>query len=357
MDKRHFTVVIGSKEHGLYISSKPSSAAKKAVSKLCASNKSKKVEFCLREITQGSKKKTYGPYLGEMKKLKKPIELKGRVIRHEIKVHLKKEKSSIIKTSKKMRGGEPNLLIGEQMAMFMNNAIEMNDFQGIFDAIFNGNITLIFVSKSLETNSQFIIKMCNWINSLPSNENNNKYFFIICYIIAVIDENHTISEYLISVIGIDRIIEIVFQIDYGNDFDRIIVNIDIDVIRINERNINIAKGILFMKLINYFSKKISVDDFKELLTKLFSIQNISFIELYLDELFAFFTNEKNGYQKINPSFKLLDFLLENKQQFQNFIRIFKPKFNTRNAYRFTISSRVRKIIGTEEIQTKLFRNV
>ena len=103
MDKRHFTVVIGSKEHGLYISSKPSSAAKKAVSKLCASNKSKKVEFCLREITQGSKKKTYGPYVGEMKKLKKPIELKGRVIRHEIKVHLKKGKC--LKTVKKMRVG------------------------------------------------------------------------------------------------------------------------------------------------------------------------------------------------------------------------------------------------------------
>jgi hypothetical protein len=105
MDKRHFTVVIGSKEHGLYVSSKPSSAAKKAVSKLCASNKSKKVEFCLREITQGSKKKTYGPYVGEMKKLKKPIELKGRMIRHEIKLHLKKMKSSTTKPAKKMRGG------------------------------------------------------------------------------------------------------------------------------------------------------------------------------------------------------------------------------------------------------------
>jgi hypothetical protein len=104
MDKRHFTVVIGSKEHGLFISSKPSSAAKKAVSKLCASNKSKKVEFSLREITQGSKKKTYGPYVGEMKKLKKPIELKGRIIRHEIKLHLKNWKS--LKTTKKMRGGE-----------------------------------------------------------------------------------------------------------------------------------------------------------------------------------------------------------------------------------------------------------
>jgi hypothetical protein len=91
MDKRHFTVVIGSKEHGLYVSSTPSSAAKKAVSKLCASNKSKKVEFYLREITQGSKKKTYGPYVGEMKKLKTPIELKGRVIRYETIVKLKKK--------------------------------------------------------------------------------------------------------------------------------------------------------------------------------------------------------------------------------------------------------------------------
>jgi hypothetical protein len=58
--KRHFTVVMGGKEHGLYVSSTPSSAARKAVTKLCAANKSKKVEFSIREITQGSKKKTYG---------------------------------------------------------------------------------------------------------------------------------------------------------------------------------------------------------------------------------------------------------------------------------------------------------
>lgn len=89
MNKRHFTVVEkNGKEHGLYVSSTPSSAAKKAVTKLCSSNKSKKVEFYLREITQGSKKKTYGPYLGEMKKLKTPIELKERVIKYEIKVYL-----------------------------------------------------------------------------------------------------------------------------------------------------------------------------------------------------------------------------------------------------------------------------
>jgi hypothetical protein len=97
--KRHFTVVMGNKEHGLYVSSTPSSAAKKAVTKLCAANKSKKVEFHIREITQGSKKKTYGPYMGYVEKLKKPIELKGRVIKHNPVAKL------IKKNSKKMRGG------------------------------------------------------------------------------------------------------------------------------------------------------------------------------------------------------------------------------------------------------------
>ena len=81
--KRHFTVIMGGKEHGLYVSSTPSSAAKKAVTKLCASNKSKKVEFHIREITHGSKKKTYGPYEGHIEKLKMPIELKGRVIKYK----------------------------------------------------------------------------------------------------------------------------------------------------------------------------------------------------------------------------------------------------------------------------------
>ena len=112
--KRHFTAVVNSKEHGLYISSSPSSAARKIVSKLCASSKSKKVEFYVREITQGSKKKTYGPYLGEMKKLAKPIELKGRVIRYAPEVHLKKKKTATKtgkKIGKKMRGGDIDTVV------------------------------------------------------------------------------------------------------------------------------------------------------------------------------------------------------------------------------------------------------
>jgi hypothetical protein len=349
MDKRHFTVVIGSKEYGLYISSKPSSAAKKAVSKLCASNKSKKVEFSLREITQGSKKKTYGPYLGEMKKLKKPIELKGRVIRHEIKLHLKKRKSSTIKTAKKMRGGEERLRLTPQQ---LNEFIEKNNFQELLYYIFTGNIILDKILTESYENSSFFIRMINWINSFAPNENKNKYFFIICYIIAFRDEDHTIFKHLISVIGIDRFIEIVFQIDYGNDFDRIIESVDFK--RMNERQINIVKSQLFMKLIEYYYKKMSLDEFKELLTKLFSIQNISFIKLILGDFFTFFIhNSYNGYQTINPSFKLLEFLLENKQQFQNFIRILKQTLDERSL----ISLNIEELIGTPETQPELFRNL
>jgi hypothetical protein len=96
--KRHFTVVMRNKEHGLYSSSSPSSAARKAVSKLCADNKKKKVEFSIRETTQLSNKKVYGPYIGYMQKLDKPIELKGRVIRYKPIVKLNKKGG-------KMKGG------------------------------------------------------------------------------------------------------------------------------------------------------------------------------------------------------------------------------------------------------------
>jgi hypothetical protein len=104
--KRHFTVVIGSKEHGLNCSSSPYSAARKAVIKLCGKEKGKKVEFCLREITQGSKKKTYGPYLGHVEKLAKPIQLKGRLV-ERMPVARLKAKSSVKKGG--MRGMEKKM--------------------------------------------------------------------------------------------------------------------------------------------------------------------------------------------------------------------------------------------------------
>jgi hypothetical protein len=117
--KRHFTVVIGSKEHGLYVSSSPSSAARKAVSKLCATDKKKKVDFSIREITQGSKKKTYGPYLGYIEKLAKPIELKGRVIMY-------KPVAKLSGKTGKMKGGNPNCYIyfSTTMGIIITNKID-----------------------------------------------------------------------------------------------------------------------------------------------------------------------------------------------------------------------------------------
>ncbi len=110
--KRYFTIVIGSKENGRYISSSPISLAKKVLSKLLILHKCKKIEFCIRETTKSSEKKIYGPYLGEMKKLEKPIELKDRIIHYKPSVHIKKEKIHI-----KMRGGDDfqlsNFFIGD----------------------------------------------------------------------------------------------------------------------------------------------------------------------------------------------------------------------------------------------------
>ena len=57
----------------------------------------------MRETTQSSEKKVYGPYMGYIEKLKKPIELKGRVIKY-------KPVAKLLK-NKKMRGGVPNELV------------------------------------------------------------------------------------------------------------------------------------------------------------------------------------------------------------------------------------------------------
>jgi serine/threonine protein kinase len=114
--KRHFTVVINSKEHGLYVSSTPSSAARKAVSKLCADNKKKKVEFYMRETTKGSNKKVYGPYIGYMQKLEKPIELEGWIIQYKPIAKLKKK-------SHKMKGGGEIIGEGGEGIVFCPNII------------------------------------------------------------------------------------------------------------------------------------------------------------------------------------------------------------------------------------------
>ena len=343
MDKRHFTVFEkNGKEHGLYISSTPSLAAKKAVSKLCRSNKSKKVEFCLREVTQGSKKKTYGPYLGEMKKLKKPIELKGRVIQYEIKVHLKK--------GKKMMGGA---LVSQQI---INRWIERNEFQEMFNAIFNGTFSLQQLIEEIQKNNNLFIKMIDFIYSNFTNQEQNKYFFIICYIISVAhshgNKDNIIFDYLISKIGIDKLIEIVFGINYGTVFDTVIIGTSNGNVfrRLDQSDINLRKEKIFKKLLTICSEKMTLEEFKNLLINLFSIEDNSFMNNeFLKTIFFILKN----YNRDKPSFKLLDFLFENKVRLINFIRKFKNWFEGPD--RPLIINETRSRIGTEDIQQRLFQ--
>jgi len=359
MDKRHFTVVIGSKENGLYISSKPSSAAKKAVSKLCASNKSKKVEFCLREITQGSKKKTYGPYLGEMKKLKKPIELKGRLIRYDIIVHLKKGKSSTIKTAKKMKGGgevEQIQIINERAR---NNLIEMKNYQGVLNAIFNRNEILsnLYLRGFLRNNQGqrsyvptyyphiFIQGMINAIDTFQE----NKYKFIICLIGL-----HSIKDYIIDTIGIDKIIEILFNTNYNEEeFSRIIDSYNReDDEPTRPFNLQLSKKILFMLLLKFYSHK---KEFNNVLKKLLSIRDMSIMnKQHINELLYFFMHFHD------EEYKLLKFLLDNKPDLLEFIRILK-NINEANSQGniplFTLFSNNPIEFGTSQQREELFRNV
>ena len=157
--KRHFTVVMGGKEHGLYVSSTPSSAARKAVTKLCAANKSKKVEFYIREITQDSKKKTYGPYKGYIEKLKEPIELKGRVIKYKpvAKLSGKTSKKTAVKKGG-MRGGEGNNVI---VFLFEDIVDQSNDQKNI--KLFLKNTQVSFITSNLV---DYFIYMKTNINSV-----------------------------------------------------------------------------------------------------------------------------------------------------------------------------------------------
>ena len=80
-EKRKFTVFkvddkeIDLGEGGRYtvsLKASPGDAAKKAFSSLTKKLSNNKFTFYIRETTQGSKKKVYGPYIGTRKKLSKP---------------------------------------------------------------------------------------------------------------------------------------------------------------------------------------------------------------------------------------------------------------------------------------------
>jgi hypothetical protein len=111
-EKRRFTVTevdgksVDLGDGGRYtvtLIASPSDAARKAFSALCKKFEKASLTFSIRETTRGSKKKVYGPYIGNRKKLSKPKVYhrvdKGKkktiVIKHEHTLKLHKQKAKL----------------------------------------------------------------------------------------------------------------------------------------------------------------------------------------------------------------------------------------------------------------------
>ena len=159
--KRHFTAIIGKKEQGTYVSSSPSSAARKAVSKLCADNKNKKVKFSIREKTQNSNKKVYGPYIGYMQKLDKPVELEGRIIRYKPIAKLDKMKGGEI-----IGRGNEGIVLRVKKDKIVSKLIKIDDETKI-----TNQIELENKLNEIDPSGKYHVKMISSRKIIPSNIN------------------------------------------------------------------------------------------------------------------------------------------------------------------------------------------
>ena len=227
---------------------------------------------------------------------------------------------------------------------YRDNLFEINNYEEILLHIFNGNDKL---HKLAANNHREIISLINFIEKNYPTE--NKYYFIICISFCFTDSPCDIIEYLIYKLGLDRLIQIVYEINYGSSFNQIIHDTyieggDYKIRKLDERKINVKRILIFQKLLECYSSK-PQQDFEELLMKLFSIQNNSFMssELLIYNLIFFLTGKE---------FKLFEFLLKNKSKLINFIRLLKE-----NITMLWISPHQRKIIGTTEQQSNLFSNI
>ena len=113
----------------------PGDAAKKAFTQLSKKYNTNKLTFSIKETTQGSTKKEYGPYLGEKTKLKKPLEVKYKgkkkpvLIKYETKIHLvkdHKQKGGRV-TNEQLKEFEKRLGNIQATAVEINPYIEFNE--------------------------------------------------------------------------------------------------------------------------------------------------------------------------------------------------------------------------------------
>ena len=226
---------------------------------------------------------------------------------------------------------------------YRDNLFEINNYEEILLHIFNGNDQL---DNLADNNHREIIGLINFIEKNYPTE--DKYYFIICISFCFTPSPCDIIEYLISKLGLDRLIQIVYEINYGSLFNQIIYDAyrkgrDYKIRKLDERKISVKRILIFHKLLECYSKKPQIQ-FEELLMKLFSIQNNSFMSSeLLTDLIIFL---------VRKEFKLFEFLLENKSKLINFIRLLKENIGL-----LLISRREKEIIGTTEQQSNLFSNI
>ena len=219
---------------------------------------------------------------------------------------------------------------------YRDNLFEINNYEEILLHIFNGNDQL---DNLADNNHREIIGLINFIEKNYPTE--DKYYFIICISFCFKPSPCDIIEYLISKLGLDRLIQIVYEINYGSLFNQIIYDAyrkgrDYKIRKLDERKISVKRILIFHKLLECYSKKPQIQ-FEELLMKLFSIQNNSFMSSeLLTDLIIFL---------VRKEFKLFEFLLENKSKLINFIRLLKENIGEK------------EIIGTTEQQSNLFSNI
>ena len=290
--KRHFTVVMGGKEHGLYVSSTPSSAAKKAVTKLCAANKSKKVEFHIREITQGSKKKTYGPYSGHIEKLKEPIKLEGRVIKYKPVAKIAGKRSEMkggVSEFNKSANSVSGLTVGAIEKMFKNFKVEDQQNPAPFhykrrlrptNTLYFGVMYLLYINdeKYYPFSIHFIKDEAHIRYLMSLDEYNlNKYDFLNINEYKLYINNYAFKDYRIiefKIKVIQSLINIFFKIlqELSNSSDKFLENKNKNFNDYLSRLLFIDFLIKFISSLNFLTPTYSNDSIKQIQQKL----NINF---------------------------------------------------------------------------------
>ena len=163
--------------------SSPSSVAKKVFSKLYTKMKNKLTTFMIKETTQGSKKKVYGPYKGKRIKLKKPrmVKFKGTnkpvPIRYETKLYKVKTKKNT------QKGGEDGDLETETEDEKLSDVESLDE-----DEVINSAQTY---KNSLSNHWQYLTRE---LAKMPGYENVVIGFNLLQYLFRSVEDESSLKQ-------------------------------------------------------------------------------------------------------------------------------------------------------------------